>query len=95
MATSSTDDNRFTPYRGNCQISVTTLSQDVFVEALWVNLCLLRTAMTLIVFTALMRDSSKLIALSGGTTPFAKAQIHVYSPAAEGMLIFSVIIYWL
>ncbi|KAJ3552868.1 hypothetical protein NM688_g3925 [Phlebia brevispora] len=38
---------------------------------------------------ALMRDSSRLIALSGGTTPFAKAQIHVYSPAGEPILIFS------
>ena len=93
MATSSTDDNRSIPYRGNYQTSVTILSQGVFVEALWVNLSLLPTAMILIVLAALMRDSSKLIALSGGTTPFAKAQIHVYSPAAEGMLIFSVVIY--
>lgn len=41
---------------------------------------------------ALMRDTSKLVALGTGTTAFAKAQIQVYSPAGEGLLLFSVVI---
>ncbi|THH00476.1 hypothetical protein EW026_g2060 [Hermanssonia centrifuga] len=36
-----------------------------------------------------MRDTSKFVTLAGATTPFAKAQIHVYSPAGEGILLFS------
>ena len=39
-----------------------------------------------------MRDTSKLVALGTGTTAFAKAQIQVYSPAGEGLLLFSVVI---
>ncbi|KAG5651836.1 hypothetical protein H0H81_007242 [Sphagnurus paluster] len=39
---------------------------------------------------ALMRDNSKVVALGRVTTPFAKAQIQVYSPAGEGLLLFSV-----
>ncbi|KAF8068755.1 vacuolar assembling/sorting protein VPS16 [Lyophyllum atratum] len=38
---------------------------------------------------ALMRDSSKLIALGRATTSLSKAQIQVYSPAGEGLLLFS------
>ena len=41
---------------------------------------------------ALMRDTSKLVALGTATTAFAKAQIQVYSPAGEGLLLFSVVI---
>lgn len=40
----------------------------------------------------MMRDTSKLVALGAGNTAFAKAQIQVYSPAGEGLLIFSVVI---
>lgn len=40
---------------------------------------------------ALMRDTSKLVALGSGTTAFAKAQIQIYSPAGEGILLFSVV----
>jgi hypothetical protein len=36
-----------------------------------------------------MRDTTKLIALGRATTP-AKAQIQIYSPAGEGLLVFSV-----
>ena len=39
-----------------------------------------------------MRDTSKLVALGSGTTAFAKAQIQVYSPAGESLLVFSVVI---
>ena len=42
--------------------------------------------------SALMRDTSKLVALGTATTAFAKAQIQVYSPAGEGLLLFSVVI---
>ncbi|GJE94839.1 vacuolar protein sorting-associated protein 16 [Phanerochaete sordida] len=38
---------------------------------------------------ALMRDTSRLVALGTATTAFAKAQIQVYSPAGEGLLLFS------
>jgi hypothetical protein len=41
---------------------------------------------------AMMRDSTKLVALGPGNTAFAKAQIQVYSPAGEGLLLFSVVI---
>lgn len=41
---------------------------------------------------ALMRDTTKMIALGRATPAFSKAQIHVYSPAGEGLLIFSVVI---
>lgn len=37
-----------------------------------------------------MRDTTKLIALGRATTPPAKAQIQIYSPAGEGLLVFSV-----
>lgn len=39
---------------------------------------------------ALMRDTSKLVALSHSTPAFVKAQIQIYSPAGEGLLLFSV-----
>ncbi|KAG1736151.1 Vps16, C-terminal region-domain-containing protein [Suillus paluster] len=38
---------------------------------------------------ALMRDTSKLVALGRGGPPFTKSQIQVYSPAGEGLLLFS------
>ncbi|EPQ52133.1 vacuolar assembling/sorting protein VPS16 [Gloeophyllum trabeum ATCC 11539] len=38
---------------------------------------------------ALMRDNDKLVALGRATPVFAKAQIQVFSPAGEGLLIFS------
>ncbi|KAI0370539.1 vacuolar protein sorting-associated protein 16 [Pilatotrama ljubarskyi] len=38
---------------------------------------------------ALMRDTSKLVALGRGAPAFSKAQIQVYSPAGEGLLLFS------
>lgn len=40
----------------------------------------------------MMRDTTKLVALGPGNTAFAKAQIQVYSPAGEGLLLFSVAI---
>ena len=48
----------------------------------------------LITFSALMRDTSKVVALQVGraTPAFAKAQIQVYSPAGESILVFSVVI---
>lgn len=39
---------------------------------------------------ALMRDTTKLIALGRATALSAKAQIQVYSPAGESLLVFSV-----
>ena len=39
---------------------------------------------------ALMRDTSRLVALGAATPVFSKAQIQVYSPAGEGLLLFSV-----
>jgi len=39
---------------------------------------------------ALMRDTSKLVALGRGGPPFSQSQIQVYSPAGEGLLLFSV-----
>jgi len=39
---------------------------------------------------ALMRDHGKLLALGRSTPAVTKAQIQVYSPAGEGLLIFSV-----
>jgi hypothetical protein len=41
-------------------------------------------------FPALMRDNTKLVALGRATPIYAKAQIQVYSPAGEGLLLFSV-----
>ncbi|KAG1760673.1 Vps16, N-terminal region-domain-containing protein [Suillus occidentalis] len=38
---------------------------------------------------ALMRDTSKLVALGRGGPAFTKSQIQVYSPAGEGLLLFS------
>ncbi|KAI0325164.1 vacuolar protein sorting-associated protein 16 [Cubamyces sp. BRFM 1775] len=38
---------------------------------------------------ALMRDTSRLVALGAATPVFSKAQIQVYSPAGEGLLLFS------
>ncbi|KAI0792484.1 vacuolar protein sorting-associated protein 16 [Abortiporus biennis] len=38
---------------------------------------------------ALMRDSSKLVALNTASAVFTKAQIQVYSPAGESLLLFS------
>ena len=40
--------------------------------------------------TALMRDTSKLVAVNRAAPAFSKAQISVYSPAGEGILLFSV-----
>jgi len=40
--------------------------------------------------TALMRDTSKLIAIGPSTPIFAKSQIHVYSPSGEGLLLLGV-----
>ncbi|KAH8987853.1 vacuolar assembling/sorting protein VPS16 [Lactarius akahatsu] len=37
---------------------------------------------------ALMRDTTKLIAIGPATPMFAKSQIHVYSPSGEGLLLF-------
>jgi len=37
---------------------------------------------------ALMRDNTKLVALGRATPIYAKAQIQVYSPAGEGLLLF-------
>ena len=39
---------------------------------------------------ALMRDTAKMVALGRGAPTFSKAQIQVYSPAGEGVLLFSV-----
>ena len=39
---------------------------------------------------ALMRDHTKLLALGRNMPPVTKAQIQVYSPAGEGLLLFSV-----
>ena len=39
---------------------------------------------------ALMRDTTKMIALGRATPAFSKAQIQVYSPAGEGLLLLSV-----
>lgn len=39
---------------------------------------------------ALMRDTTKLVALGHAAPAFSKAQIQVYSPAGEGLLLFSV-----
>ncbi|KAH7906991.1 vacuolar assembling sorting protein VPS16 [Hygrophoropsis aurantiaca] len=38
---------------------------------------------------ALMRDTTKLIAVGRATPAFTKAQIQIYSPAGEGLLLFS------
>lgn len=38
---------------------------------------------------ALMRDTSKMVALGRGGPSFTKSQIQVYSPAGEGLLLFS------
>lgn len=38
-----------------------------------------------------MRDSSKMIALGRTTATLSKAQIQIYSPAGDGLLLFSVI----
>ncbi|KAH9899211.1 vacuolar protein sorting-associated protein 16 [Cubamyces lactineus] len=38
---------------------------------------------------ALMRDTSRLVALGAATPVFSKAQIQIYSPAGEGLLLFS------
>ena len=43
-------------------------------------------------YLALMRDTTRVIALAAGAAPFAKAQIQVYSPAGEGLLLFNVAI---
>ena len=40
--------------------------------------------------TALMRDHTKLVALGRSTPAVSKAQIQVYSPSGEGLLLFSV-----
>ena len=40
--------------------------------------------------TALMRDTSKLVAIGPSTPMFAKSQIHVYSPSGEGLLLLGV-----
>jgi hypothetical protein len=37
-----------------------------------------------------MRDHTKLLALGRAMPPITKAQIQVYSPAGEGLLLFSV-----
>ena len=37
-----------------------------------------------------MRDTTKMVALGRGAPAFSKAQIQVYSPAGEGVLLFSV-----
>jgi hypothetical protein len=42
--------------------------------------------------TALMRDTTKMIAIGPATPMFAKSQIQVYSPSGEGLLLFSVCI---
>ena len=42
------------------------------------------------VVSALMRDTSKLVAVNRAAPAFSKAQISVYSPAGEGILLFSV-----
>lgn len=39
-----------------------------------------------------MRDTTKIIALSGTSTAFAKAQIQIHSSAGEGLVLFSVVI---
>lgn len=39
-----------------------------------------------------MRDTTKLIALGRGNTVFSKAQIQIYSPAGESILLLSVVI---
>ena len=46
----------------------------------WADICL----------SALMRDHTKLLALGRPTPAVTKAQIQVYSPAGEGLLLFSV-----
>lgn len=43
-------------------------------------------------YLALMRDTTKLVALGRATPAFSKAQIQIYSPAGEGLLLFSVVI---
>ncbi len=40
--------------------------------------------------TALMRDTSKLVAIGPTTPMFSKSQIHVYSPSGEGLLLLGV-----
>jgi hypothetical protein len=45
---------------------------------------------------AFMRDTSKLVALGPATPAFTKAQLQIYSLAGEGLLLFSVDIwFWL
>ncbi|THH32927.1 hypothetical protein EUX98_g1236 [Antrodiella citrinella] len=39
---------------------------------------------------ALMRDTTKMVALGRATAAFSKTQIQIYSPAGEGLLLFSV-----
>ena len=40
--------------------------------------------------TAMMRDTTKMIAIGPTTPMFAKSQIQVYSPSGEGLLLFGV-----
>jgi vacuolar protein sorting-associated protein 16 len=40
--------------------------------------------------TALMRDTSKIVAIGPATPIFAKSQIQVYSPSGEGLLLLGV-----
>jgi hypothetical protein len=47
-------------------------------------------ALKLMKCLALMRDHTKLLALGRSTPAITKAQIQVYSPAGEGLLVFSV-----
>lgn len=42
------------------------------------------------VFLALVRDTSKFVAIERATVPLSKTQVQVYSPAGEGLLLFSV-----
>jgi vacuolar protein sorting-associated protein 16 len=52
--------------------------------------CILRVQRFTAHPTALMRDTSKLIAIGPSTPMFAKSQIHVYSPSGEGLLLLGV-----
>lgn len=91
MGIPSIDDNSYIQYQKSCLKSAITLLLDANTVAPSVGLLASSKQM----YSdgkrpALMRDTTKLFALGRVTPAVTKAQIQVYSPAGEGLLLFSV-----
>lgn len=92
MGMCSIDGSNCTKFMASYQTSMITSLLGASMEVQLVRcLCSSNERSLMQLCVALMRDTSKVVALSRSSTPFAKNEIRVYSSSGEGVLSFSVL----